>query len=878
MKVNQLGDFFRPEKYEIFLKLDDKNYKFRGKVAIFGEQVRDEIRLHAHNLEIFSAKIDSEIAQIKFLENEEIALEIPESAKSHAKIMQNSAPKKVELEFAGAISPTAMNGIYPAHYEIDGEKRAIFATQFESHFARRAFPCVDEPAAKAIFDVTIETAKNQVVLGNSEILSQEISGDRMTTKFLPTPKMSTYLLAFAVGDLQKFSTKTARGVAVNVFATPAQNPDSLRFAGEMAARLIDFYEEYFGVEYPLAKSDHLALPDFSAGAMENWGLITYRETALLVAPNASLESRESVANIIAHELAHQWFGNLVTMSWWNDLWLNESFASLMEYISVDALEPSWRTHDSFAAGGLIRALRRDSLHGVQAVQQDVATPDEISTLFDGAIVYSKGQRLLEMLKNFIGEENFRAGLKKYFAKFQYQNTTADDLWSCLSEASGENIAALMTPWLTQSGYPIVTARKSGDEIILTQEQFFADENSSSQKSAQLWPIPLFLPTQNRENAPIYSLKKSASKILMREKTLTISRDDFAGIFHLNQGNFAQFIADYDENLRAEIFENFAQFDRADRMKFLTEALLLAAGGRIFASDLVDYLRRAPSETDYAVWDIFWNMFAKLKNLAGDDEKILANLRRLIREIIASKMAEFQENWPDNFSENARKSWSDNALKIQKTIFALEIFAEEKTPRAETILAKRLFEVYRENENNLAKIDGNLRQLILKTAVLRGDDTIFAKMWQQYARENDADLAGEIAAALAASQNQAQIAQNLANLTDGEKVRLQDVFYWFSYLMANRFSRHSAWNWLRQNWSWIEESFAADASYDTFPRVCGAYLNSEQDLHEFREFFAPLRENLVLKRSILLAENQITANINFVQQNREKLAQKLTEIL
>src|SRR5690606_28324955 len=255
------------------------------------------------------------------------------------------------------------------------------------------------------------------------------------------------LLAWVTGEMQYKTAQTNSGVEVNIWATPAQRPEALSFALEHSVKSIEFFDAYFGIPYPLAKCDQVALPDFSSGAMENWGLVTYRETALLADPaTTTVASKHYIATVISHELSHQWFGNLVTMKWWNNLWLNESFATLMEYIAVDAIHPEWNVWLDFSSNESIMALRRDAIDGVQAVQVDVDHPDEISSLFDGAIVYDKGARVMRMLQEYIGHDAFRAGLASYFEEFAYSNTEADDLWRHLSEASGQNIAHLMNSW------------------------------------------------------------------------------------------------------------------------------------------------------------------------------------------------------------------------------------------------------------------------------------------------------------------------------------------------------------------------------------------------------------------------------------------------
>lgn len=482
--VTQLIDFFVPEQYSLTIDTTKPEDNFSGLVMIRGEVTSNNktIRLHAKDLAIEYISINGNKSEWQNGENDEILIHHPNLTPGRHSII---------VSFEGVIS-NSMHGMYYCNYTQEGKNKSLIATQFESHHAREVFPCIDEPAAKAVFDLTLITPRNLTVLGNQPISSQSNipESPKMMTIFETTPKMSTYLLAWVIGDLQSKKAQTKNGVDVAVWATPVQSPESLDFALDIAVRSIEFYDEYFGTPYPLKKSDHVALPDFSSGAMENWGLITYREVALLADPkSSSISSRQYIATVIAHELAHQWFGNLVTMKWWNDLWLNESFATLMEYICVDNLEPDWKIWQDFSSNESIIALRRDSLDGVQSVQVDVNHPDEISTLFDGAIVYAKGARLLRMLQNFIGEKAFKEGLKDYFNNFAYQNTIGNDLWECLEKSSHQPIKSMMNTWISQPGYPVITVEKIDNKYQLTQKQFFIGEN---QPIGRIWPIPITL--------------------------------------------------------------------------------------------------------------------------------------------------------------------------------------------------------------------------------------------------------------------------------------------------------------------------------------------------------------------------------------------------
>ena len=413
MSVKRLFEQFEPENYRIWVELDRvKDGVFSTTTEVVGVLKRsDFITLHAKELEIH--KIIFNGGQLKFeINGDELKIFSPKESKFEI-------GKKISFRIyaSGKITP-AMHGLYPCYYNENGEKKELFATQFESHHAREVFPCIDEPEAKATFELNIRTRTDWTVLANTKIKEETEVGDFKTLTFEKTPKMSTYLLAFVVGDLQNKTAFTKSGVEVSVWATRAQKSELLDFSLNFAVRVLEFYEEYFGQKFPLSKCDHIALPDFSSGAMENWGLITYRETALLAGEKSSISSKKYVALVIAHELSHQWFGNLVTMKWWDELWLNESFATMMEYLATDVLEPEWKIWEEFAVNEAIVSLRRDAIDGVQSVHVPVHHPDEIGTIFDGAIVYAKGARLMNMLRKYVGDEAFQKGLQKYFEKFK----------------------------------------------------------------------------------------------------------------------------------------------------------------------------------------------------------------------------------------------------------------------------------------------------------------------------------------------------------------------------------------------------------------------------------------------------------------------------
>src|SRR3989338_6461384 len=491
-KASRLFLNFQPEKFLLQLSIDPDKMIFDGHVVISGKKTGSpskRLTFHQKDLKITDAKISRidkstndniEIARINLHKSfEEVRL--------HTNEILYPGQYRIEITFSGRVSD-AMHGIYPCYY--DKRRKKLIATQFESHYAREAFPCIDEPEAKAVFELTLETPAGQTVLGNTPIKNQKSKINKQITEFEPSPKMSTYLLAFAFGKLKYKESKTNSGIKVRAYATPA-NYKLLDFALDTAVRCVDFFENYFQTPYPLAKLDFIGLPDFSSGAMENWGLITFRESLFLVdEKSTAIETKQTAALVIAHEIAHQWFGNLVTMRWWDDLWLNESFANLMEYIAVDGLFPKWRIFEHFVGGEMAAALRRDSLPNVQAVRTQVRHPDELATLFDPAIVYAKGGCLLYMTRNLIGDESFRRGLKIYFQKHHYGSTEANNLWQALSQTAKMDINNFVDNWLNRPGFPVVEInyQPGANKFSATQQRLVASKQTKA--SDTIWQIPL----------------------------------------------------------------------------------------------------------------------------------------------------------------------------------------------------------------------------------------------------------------------------------------------------------------------------------------------------------------------------------------------------
>ncbi len=838
--VERLITHFTPEHYQLSLTIEQKERRFHGTVTMEGYSPADteKIMVHAKDLAITSVTFNGKSAEHSFGESDEMTVVHPDI---------KEGKHIVVIGFSGTITD-AMHGLYPCYYEHEGVKKELLATQFESHHAREVFPCIDEPEAKATFDVTLSTEKDITVLGNMPVQQQTASGDMLVTAFATTPRMSTYLLAWVTGELHRKTAMTKSGVEVNIWATPAQKPESLDFALEVATRTIDFFDQYFDTPYPLPKSDHVALPDFSSGAMENWGLITYREVALIADPETiAISSKQYIATVITHELSHQWFGNLVTMKWWDNLWLNESFATLMEYIAVDALYPDWNMWLEFSTTESLLALRRDSIDGVQSVQTDVMHPDEIGTLFDGAIVYAKGARLLRMLQHYIGHEAFQAGLKSYFSAYAYKNTDGEDLWNELSKASGKPIAEFMNTWISQPGYPVLSVESNGEALKLSQKQFFVGPHEDKNR---LWPLPL-----NATQSTIPALLDTASL----EITYTPSQP-----IRFNDADTAHFITKYDASLLEQIVADIQQqtLKPLDRLQLLHEQTLLAQSGAISTASLIPLLQAYKDETSEAVWSIIGMALGSLRKFVENDPTSESQLKDLYKR---TAMQEYERlGWDQKPDE------SEADTKLRATVISMVLYGEDPDAIA---TALELFQ-----SKPIESLDPELRPLIIASAVRHSNDAdIASKLIQRYKQTASADLRSDIASGLTSTKRKADIELILTTLKDSSIIRPQDVVHWFIWTIRNRDGREEAWRWLRDNWSWIAKTFGSDKSFDYFPRHAAGALMLPKHLEEYKRFFTPLQAEPALTRVIALGISELEGKIELLERDTKAVREALAKL-
>ncbi|MCS8617888.1 M1 family metallopeptidase [Latilactobacillus curvatus] len=822
---------FQPEHYQVFLDINRAQKQFSGRTTITGTAKEALVLIHQNGLVIETVTAAGKSVPFT-VDNDANALKV-----------EVGQPGEVTLVIAYTAALTdSMMGIYPSYYQVDGVQKELIGTQFETNFARQAFPCIDEPEAKATFDLAVKFDEHEGETILSNMPEKEVIDG--VHHFETTVRMSTYLVAFAFGELQEVQTKTESGVQVGVFATKAHQANELDFALDIAKRSIEFFEDFYQTPYPLPHSWQLALPDFSAGAMENWGLVTYREAYLLLDPdNTALDTKHRVATVIAHELAHQWFGDLVTMQWWDDLWLNESFANMMEYVAIDALQPDWHIWESFQTSEAAAALQRDATDGVQSVHVQVNNPAEIDALFDGAIVYAKGARMLVMVRALIGDDALRAGLKAYFAAHQFGNATGADLWAALGKAANLDVGAIMHSWLEQPGYPVVTAKVVDGQLTLNQQQFFIGEG---QEVGRQWQIPL-------------KSNYAAAPLLMIDRELVLGdyaqlRADNGQPFRLNVGNESHFIVHYDQTLLDDILNSSADMAPIGQLQLLQDLRLLAEGRQISYADVVPVLAPFAKSDSNVVADALYTVAGNLKKFVTPGEESEQHLRRFFDQLSKAQVARL--GWMVQPTDS-----NDDQL-MRPTVLSAALYAKNQ---AAIDAAHTLFQA---NQEKLITLPAAIRVLVLMNEVQNfGNAALYDQLLAAYRQTSDASYKNDLTAALTRTTDPELIATLIGKFEDASTIKPQDLRAWFRGLLANDKSQQATWDWIRNDWQWLEETVGGDMEFTTYITSIAAIFKTPERLAEFKAFFEPKLNTPGLTREITMDIKVIESRVALIEDQK-----------
>ncbi len=765
---------FSPKNYNITFEPDLKNFTFNGREKITLEvgKPTDAFMMNAAELSIKGAQIiwkgKTLLAKQKLDEKkEELSLKFSEKV---------SGKIELEIEFSGTLNDRLL-GFYRSEYVEKGRQKFLATTQFEAADARRAFPCWDEPEAKATFDVSVLVDKNLIAISNMPVMSKKKIGKKVLYKFARTPVMSTYLLYIGIGEFEFIQEKVGK-IFVRVATTKGKKEQG-RLALEFAKKFVDFYQKYFEIPYPLPKLDLIALPDFASGAMENWGAITFREAALLFDPKtSSTMTKQTIAEIISHEIAHQWFGNLVTMKWWNDLWLNESFATFMATKAVDHFYPEWDLWDQFLTSSVNEALSLDALKNSHPIDVEVKNPAEIREIFDD-ISYDKGGSVLRMLEDFIGEENFRRGLKDYLTKHKYRNAATEDLWDSLAIVSNKPVREMMNTWVRQVGYPLIEAKVEDSRISLTQRRFLLEKEGEYEKG--MWSIPLSVKMRDR------FLSKLVSK-----RTDEIRLDNSEDWFKLNTGQKGLYRVKYDatnlDKLRELVEEK--KLENIDRWGIENDLFALCVAGEISLKSYLEFARAYFGEEDYLIASDISDCLYFLYLISSGEifwEKIIEYNKEYFRKIFESL------GWEPKTGEK-----HTDALFRGSVIGVLGRLGDEEVLES----AKKKFEEFLKKPDSLI---ADLRSAVYGLVAWSGSEKEFDLLVELYRKVQTQEEKLRFLGALCSFQDESLLLKALQFALSPE-VRSQDLYLPIAKIAGNPFGRKIIWSWIKKNWKEISKKF------------------------------------------------------------------------
>lgn len=773
----RLSGQIRPLLYDLTLEPDLKKFTFRGRETMHFELLKasDSLTLHAADLQVLSADLVSG----RFVEKATSIVYDPKLETVTFRFKKRFGPGRnysLRLEFDGELNDQ-MHGFYRTSYLVRGKRHWGAATQFEATDARRAFVCADEPAAKARFRAALVVPKDQTALSNMPVESTRSLGKKKKVQFAVTPVMSTYLLCFVVARLECVSGKSRDGKPIRIWTTPGKKEQG-RFALEVSRHALAYFSGWFGIRYALPKLDQVALPDFASGAMENWGLVTYRETALLVdEKNSSASAKQRVAEVIDHELAHQWFGNLVTMEWWTDLWLNEGFASYMGPKAVDDRFPEWKLWEQYVATEFFAALHDDSLKNSHPIEIPVKNPHEIREIFDH-ITYNKGSAVNRMLEHYLGEPVFRAGLRKYLKRYAYKNARTQDLWKALEEVSGQPVRKIMAGFTKQMGYPAVSVSRKGRSLRLAQKRFVFDGRPDKKRLS--WNVPL---TLSADGAKPRSVLLSAAS-----RTLTAPHGD---CLKLNPGQTGFYRVRYSD----ELLEPLRMAARAGRLSVtdslgvLDDAFSFVRSGDLPVTEVLGMLPDFRARRDYNIWLTVGGILGSVENLLEPGEA-LDTFHAFARTL-------FSRVWAAcGWEKKPQDSHSDVLLR-SLIISRLGHYRDE----AVIAEAKARFSSFAAG----GLLDPDLRSAVYAVAAEHGGVPVWKKLRRLYLGTDHQEEKVRLLRAMTRFGGRAVAGQVLAFSLSG-RVRPQDAYVILAGFGSNGRSRRTAWDFIRRRWKKIRAMY------------------------------------------------------------------------
>lgn len=754
-----------PVNYDLTFEPDFDRFTFVGKATIDAKLTKPSnvIRLNAAEIAVRRCAVIHNKQQIRAKtrtdeRTESLTITTPRKIGGNIRIL---------IEFTGILNDRLV-GFYRSQYkDKSGKTKYLATTQFEAADARRAFPCIDEPAAKATFDITIITEKHHTAISNMNLISKKPIGSKTQHRFARTPIMSTYLLYLGVGEFEFLSSRQGR-VQYRIVTTKGNSRNG-KFALDLCKKLVNSYEKYFGIKYPLPKLDLIAVPDFASGAMENWGAITFRETILLYNPKtSSTQTKQFIAEVVSHELAHQWFGNLVTMKWWNDLWLNESFATFMATKFVDKFYPEWKLWDQFLDDTMNTAMGLDALHSSHPIDVKVRAPSEIREIFD-AISYDKGGCVLRMLENYVTEAKFRQGLRQYLKKYSYKNAEGNDLWNEIGAAAKMPVRAMVTSWIRQTGFPVVVAERQNTALRLRQKRFVFEQKGRMRGQ---WYIPV----------SVKAGKKTVTKLMTKmQDMLSVGPDGLV----INSGRPGFYRVKYSPSMLEQIKPMVADksISHIDRWAVQNDLYALCVSGDDTTGRYLEFTGAYEDEDDYiAVSNVAANLFSLyIKTI---NEPFSYQIKSVAHEFFSKVFARI--GWDAKKGEP-----HTNALLRSQVIGALGRLDDEEVISE----ANKRFGAYLKNPQSL---NPDLQGAVFSIVAWSGDGKTYEKLLGLYRKAKSQEEKLRFLSALSSFKDERLLLRAL-NFSQTKEVRSQNMHLPIMQTASNPYGKPLLWPWLQKNW-------------------------------------------------------------------------------
>ncbi|KAI6209676.1 Aminopeptidase [Aphelenchoides besseyi] len=859
-KFEKLPTFAKPTHYWLYLEPDLKTFKYNAKEVIDVEIVEPTKYLKLH-----SDEIEIERAAIKLADGHEwtnLTVQMDKRWKTLTVALPSElGPQKIKLsiDFIGEHNET-MAGFYRSSYKTtNGETKWMVSTQFESESARKAFPCWDEPVYKARFDIEMAIDPSLIGLSNNQVISETTteSGKKLL-KYATTPIMSSYLVAFAVGDFEYIESKTNGDVVVRVYTIPGKKNDA-EYALKCATTCLDYFNEWFDFPYPLKKCDLISIPNFAMGAMENWGLVTFREVLILLNEHSSHAIRRQAAITISHELAHFWFGDLTTMKWWNDLWLKEGFASFMSYVFLGDKYPELNVWTSFLNDEISSAFALDSLRSSHPIEVPINDPSELSSIYD-SITYDKSNSLLRMLYRYLGPAKFREGLRIYVKRFQYSNAVTTDLWAALSEASGEDVGKLMTSWTQQMGFPVVSVseEKSGDKkrrLTLKQTRFLSDGTTDDTR----WLIPI----------TIFTKSGVSTKLLLTEREQTVElenvpEDDW---IKLNSELSGFYRVQYTDEMLKRLMEavSAGQLNELDRFNLANDLYALVKAGRVSAAQFLAFYAASTNEDEYVVWATLDGAIRAFLNTFEHNDR---DLKKKLEKFVCSVLEPVSKRirWEAQKGEDPHRSM----------LRALVLNSLAKAGHTETI--KFALDKFDDYLKNGANIDPELRAPIFGVVAREREDGV--EQLLKIFENGSAEVRRSSLLAIQQSNSKERREKNFEYALKENKVQSQDWYMLFvGCARGDKEQQEHAWEYFKKNHALLVKAYGGTSDsmfqhcfeFSCFNRANSKFLeemesfcNSAFDA-EKRKGFARVYEQTVeaIKLNEQLAKNHSSSVAEFL---------------